>query len=146
MAINKENEKKSRKPLLIIGLILLFAALFVGGGFLITSSIVFARNATALFLLGGAGVGIGVGVSKGVKSLLNKDSEQSNTRDRSLTRDRSQELERDNEREDEQEKVETLAFGGLLNSANKSNFNESKVVVEENTNKNTNKTTNGRGR
>ena len=118
MAIKNEKTKKSKKPLLTIGLILLFAALFVGVGFFLTGSIVFARNAIALLLLGGAGVGIATPVVKGINSLINK--EKSNSKTQTRTKDRTQEenLEQIPEEEEEYEEEETMEVTPVSRSTN----------------------------
>ncbi len=106
----KEKNTKSKKTLLTIGLILLFAALFVGVGFFLTGSIVFARNAIALLLLGGAGVGIATPVVKGINSLINKEKTNDKTQTRTRSKDRTQEqtLEQIPEEEEEYEEEETM--------------------------------------
>ena len=118
MAIKNEKTQQSKKPLLTIGLILLFAALFVGVGFFLTGSIVFARNAIALLLLGGAGVGIATPVVKGINSLINK--EKSNSKTQTRTKDRTQEenLEQIPEEEEEYEEEETMEVTPVSRSTN----------------------------
>ena len=120
MAIKNEKTKKSKKPLLTIGLILLFAALFVGVGFFLTGSIVFARNAIALLLLGGAGVGIATPVVKGINSLINKEKSNSKTQTRTRSKDRTQEenLEQIPEEEEEYEEEETMEVTPVSRSTN----------------------------
>lgn len=120
MATKKEKNTKSKKPLLKIGLILLFAALFVGVGFFLTGSIVFARNAIALLLLGGAGVGIATPVVKGINSLINKEKSNSKTQTRTRTKDRTQEesLEQIPEEEEEYEEEETMEVAPTTTRSN----------------------------
>lgn len=110
MATREKNTKKSKKPLLVIGLILGIAALGIGGSFFITRSIVLARDLIALFLLGSVGTGLGVGVSKGIGKLINKSSDKSNSRSRELTRQQERAQERTESMEEipEQEEEEEI--------------------------------------
>lgn len=111
---NKEKKAKSKKPLLILGLVLLAAALLVGGGFFITSSIVFARNAIALLLLGGAGVGIATPIVKGINRLINGNTEKTENveNEREYEREQTREEEREEEREEINiDRVEQVRIG-----------------------------------
>ena len=58
------NKEKKRKPLLLIGIILALVALFVGIGFFLTGSIVFARNAFATLIAASTFAGLGYGAFK----------------------------------------------------------------------------------
>ncbi len=93
----RQEKNKQKKPFLAIGLVLLFAALFVGLGFLFTGSIVFARNAIALLLLGGAGVGIATPIVKLIGNLINGNDKQKSD-SRVQTREQERTRERDRER------------------------------------------------
>ena len=76
----------------------------------------FIRNAIALFLLGGAGVGLGVAASKGINRLINGNRVNSRSQSRELSRsqERSQSLIQGREEtmenipveEEEQEEIE----------------------------------------
>ena len=98
-------KNKKKKPFLVAGLILLFVALFVGIGFLATGSIVFARNALAIFALGGAGVGLGTAFNKGIGAVIDKVSSksQNRTRNRNRNNNRTQNMEDIPEEEYEEE-------------------------------------------
>ena len=92
----REKKNKTKKPFLKIGLILLAVALLIGGGYIVTGSIVFARNAIALALIGGAGIGVGNFFGKKIgQAIANKRANKS--RNRTRTRDRNRD--RENERE-----------------------------------------------
>lgn len=99
-----EKKQKSKKTLLIIGIILAIAALFLGIGYFITGSVIFARNTIALFTMGGVGAAIAVPAVKGIGYLINNSGKnRSRTRDltRSQEREQTQTMEEVPEEEEE---------------------------------------------
>ena len=84
---------KNKKTLLKIGLVLLAVALGIGAGFFLTGSVVFARNAIALALLGGAGIGVATPIVNGAKKFFTNRAEkkEQDYRNRTLELNRAKE-------------------------------------------------------
>lgn len=109
-------KKLWKRPFLLIGVLLGVAAIAIGVGFLITGSIIFARDAIALCLLLGAGSSAGVGVTKGVRALVqrSKDQTQAQSDDRERNRNPERTNERTNTYESTFEEVEEVEEMGPL--------------------------------
>ena len=95
----KERTKKTKKPFLIAGLVLLGIALAIGVSFGITGSILLVRDLVWTVGLLGLGTGIGIPLYKGVKALFTKifSKNDNNSQDRALTKDKKQEKTQDME-------------------------------------------------
>ena len=95
----KERTKKTKKPFLIAGLVLLGIALAIGVSFGITGSILLIRDLVWTVGLLGLGTGIGIPLYKGVKALFTKifSKNDNNSQDRALTKDKKQEKTQDME-------------------------------------------------
>lgn len=95
----KEKTKKTKKPFLIAGLVLLGIGAAIGISFGVTGSILLVRDLVWTALLLGAGTGIGIPLYKGTKALFtnvftkNKDK----TQQRTITKDKKQERTQDME-------------------------------------------------
>lgn len=95
----KERTKKTKKPFLIAGLVLLGIALAIGVSFGITGSILLIRDLVWTVGLLGLGTGVGIPLYKGVKALFTKifSKNDNNSQDRALTKDKKQEKTQDME-------------------------------------------------
>lgn len=95
----KEKTKKTKKPFLIAGLVLLGIGAAIGISFGVTGSILLVRDLVWTALLLGVGTGIGIPLYKGTKALFtnvftkNKDK----TQQRTITKDKKQERTQDME-------------------------------------------------
>ena len=106
-----EKTKKKGKGLLIAGLVLLGLVLVIGGGFGITGSILFLRDAIFLAVLGGAGVAVGIPASKGVAALFSKifgGKNKDKTQERTIVKERTKEKTKKNKQEQTKEEVVDL--------------------------------------
>lgn len=93
-SVVQEKKKKSKKPLLIIGLVLLALTLAVGLGWVLTGSFVLLRNSIYLTAIAGAGIGVGAPIANKIsKAIATKKANKSKQRNRNRDRNRDNTLE-----------------------------------------------------